>query len=81
MSKAQSLSINTIIIAALALLVLIVVIAIFIKGIGVLPGAVKDCATYNGVCQKSCVATHTELTGQKTECADKNQKCCVPVTE
>ena len=79
--NAQSISINTVVVATIALLVLVVVIVIFMNGVKPPVIASQTCATYRGICSEECDAdTMTQLTGQKTECEAKNLKCCIPVS-
>ena len=52
MRKAQSLSLNTIIIAALALLVLVIVAVIFTGRAGMFRQESGKCAAYSGTCQR-----------------------------
>jgi len=50
MKKAQSISINTIVIALIALLVLIVVIAVLSGNIKIFTGGTSSCASRGGTC-------------------------------
>ena len=50
-TKAQGLSMNTIVIAAIAMLVLVVVSIIFIQQMGWFNVRSKDCQTVGGECQ------------------------------
>ena len=59
--KSQSLSINTIIIAALALVAFVVLIIIFTKGVGKTSENLGSCITKDGQCAN-----------EKGQCIDKN---------
>lgn len=48
--KAQGISLNVIIIAALALIVLVVLVAIFTGRMGITIRGIESCADKNGVC-------------------------------
>ncbi len=92
MKKAQSISINTIVVAAIALIVLVVIIAIFSGRIKIFTWGARDCGTQGGKCDDDCgtfLATgdpdgtiYVNVPG--TSCEDdkstplKNQ-CCVPI--
>ena len=82
--KAQGISINVIIIAALALAVLVVLFAIFTGRLGIFSKALDSCTNLGGTCKASCSSgTETEYIAQRTDCGkDKNMespKCCIPV--
>ncbi len=95
MKKAQSISINTIIVAAIALLVLVVMIAIFSGRIKVFSKESRSCANQGGAgCFQTCnpddgtgpldPGVYTPIPG--TDCDDRegNLKCCkliVPFSE
>jgi hypothetical protein len=86
MRKAQSISINTIVVAAIALVILVVIIVIFSTRIGMFSVSSKSCATLGGVpdCHVDCSVLnvrgsfHSVIPG--TECEDlyTNPKkyCC-----
>jgi len=76
--KAQGISINTIIIAAIALIVLVVLVMVFTGNIGKWVGGVDSCINKGGECKASCVTeTEQEITG--TDCSKEttNNKCCI----
>ena len=88
MKRAQGISINTIIIAALALIVLVVLIAIFTGRMGIwgneLGIAQKGAACPGTMRQGSCEDTEEQFVGNLLQC-DKNQvsnpdsnKCWAP---
>lgn len=84
MKKAQSISINTIIIAALALLVLVIVAFIYMGGMGTLSKNKDDCLKNSGTCDygRSCPSgyiqhgyAHCYMNGE----LDTSNTCCVKV--
>ena len=83
--KAQSISINTIVIAAIALIVLVVMIAIFGGRIKIFSGGAQKCETQGGTCEDSCLGLgeegsfYTNVPG--TDCDAKEQKCCIPIIQ
>jgi len=78
MKKAQGISINVIIIAAVALIVLIVLVAIFTGRLGVFSSGVASCADKGGSCQMPpCTGDTTILRG--TDCDRDGMVCCLPV--
>jgi len=94
--KAQGISINTIIIAAIALIVLVVLIAIFTGRLGGFSLGVASCVDKGGTCQpyeadESPAAVCEKLNAaplRGTECAKdpdtiaggKKGICCIPTT-
>ncbi|NTV22837.1 MAG: hypothetical protein HGA85_00490 [Nanoarchaeota archaeon] len=91
MRKAQSMSINTVVVAAIALLILVVIIAIFAGRIKIFTGGTQDCGTQQGSCMDklSCpLGNNVQLSG--TNCDKQNLPednplaetyvvCCVPI--
>ncbi len=81
--KGQGISLNAIIVATLALLVLVVLAMIFTGRIGVFTKEAKSCNTLGSA---SCVtdASDCSAEGQKVmnryECPDENPVCCLDVT-
>lgn len=79
----QGLSLNTIIIAAIALLVLVVIALIFMGRINIFGGGVTECNNNGG----ECMATVSECTqeggtiksGGQWECEDA-EYCCLKVS-
>lgn len=76
--KAQSMSLNVIIIALLCIVVLIVLIIIFTGRTRVLSSTTSDCAARGGECLDRCDSSiHVEHFG--TSCASQDPakpKCC-----
>ena len=91
MKKAQGLSINTIIIALIALLVLVVVIAILTGNIKIFTGTTTSCNSRQGVCEwpSSCTPpSHVSIgntdcdniEGTDPETSEETHKvCCVEI--
>ncbi len=88
--KAQSISINTIVVAAIALIVLVVMIAIFAGRIKIFTGGARDCRTQGGgECAADCGDFSEEMGGTYinlpgTNCEDNKgsgaiDQCCVPI--
>tara|TARA_B100001964_G_C13949809_1_gene472786 strand:+ start:169 stop:417 length:249 start_codon:yes stop_codon:yes gene_type:complete len=75
--KGQGLSLNTIIIAAIALLVLVVLVMIFTGRMSVFTGGVSGCVNQGGNCEtgssSSCPTNSIEITAK----CNNNNKCCV----
>ena len=77
MKKAQGISMNVIIIAAIALIVLVILSMIFIGRMGSFSEASEDCRKLGGTCnaeQCSALDLQTHPTG---ECEGDNN-CCMP---
>jgi len=73
--KAQSLSMNTIIIAVLALIVLVVVVIIFTGKTGQFTKETSSCTTKGGMClpkDQPCAVPAPFNT-----CAEKDTTCCM----
>lgn len=80
MKKAQGLSLNTIVIAALVLIVLVVLLVVFLNQTGRFGTTLRSCAAQGGTCWSSCAADQAELPG--TDCEkrdDEKNKCCLSV--
>ncbi len=80
--KAQGLSMNVIIIAAIALLVLVVLSVIFVGRLGIFGEKAAACETVGGTCYVDCPAGTTEYPAG-AKCPDVegvSQDCCIPVT-
>jgi hypothetical protein len=77
--RAQSLSLNAIIIAALALIVLVVIAMIFTGKINKWSGSVEECTNKGGICADECgVDTAQNYVTQNGKCSDE-KVCCLPV--
>lgn len=76
MGKAQGLSLNTIVIAALVVLVLVILAAVFMGRMSVFTGQVSDC---KGECRDdTCRQGETEISG---ECDDDYEVCCIDLNK
>ena len=85
-NKSQGLSINTIIIAAIALVVLVVMIAIFTGKLGNINKNLDSCAAKGGVCatnsKDGCPSDHPiSMIIGGTECKNSNNLCCMKVSQ
>ena len=85
MKKAQGISMNVVIIAALALLVLVVLSVIFLSKTGIWSRETVNCRQQGGVCfatTDACPETHP-ITYSQWKClqadntVDPNLKCCI----
>lgn len=76
MKRAQGLSFNTIVVAAIALLILAVVVLILMGKLGGWSDNVDKCSAKNGQCYTSC--SGSMLPVANTDCDKSNQICCVP---
>ncbi len=85
MKRAQELSITTIVIAALAVLVLVVLAVVFAGRVGVFAKEVTvNCVSQGGLCRTSCDQTESQIYKTKENkglvCPDENPKCCMEQT-
>ena len=78
--KSQSLSINTIIVAALALVVLVVLIMVFTGKIRIFSSTLESCAAKQGECLSKTECTGNKVQIPNTECDKTAGKiCCVQI--
>ena len=78
MKKAQGVSLTVIIVAILALLVLVVLSAIFIGKTGTTVQGFNDCENKGGVCQiESCGEGYVLMTAYT--CPTEGDHCCLPI--
>lgn len=86
--KAQSLPMNTIVIAAIALLVLVILALIFTGRINVFSRGVAECSSQGGKCFSDSCGTETALNSPSeyppasVACAKANENkpyCCLPI--
>jgi len=82
MKKAQGISMNVIVIAALALLVLVIVALVTTGRLGIFSRGVNDCKNQGGVCRTSCLEGETEYSGVSCPDTDEGlaQVCCLPIS-
>lgn len=74
--KAQGMSMNVIIIAAIALLVLVILSVIFIGRMGGFGEETAGCATRGGTCYSgSCPAGTTPFSAK----CEEGESCCLPI--
>ena len=73
---ASELSVNIIIVAVIGLLVLVVVIAIFIKESGKNTELIGDCETRGGECVISCDGPKI-----RNICPNEDEVCCIKIGE
>ena len=85
MKKAQGISVNVIIIAAIALLVLVVLSVIYIGRMGDRGTKASDCKNKGGECVTAgtdCPATHpTKFKGFTCTGPNEGQDCCIAIEE
>ena len=77
MKKAQGLTMNVVIIAALALLVLIILSVFMASKFQFFGATVKDCDTNRGVCKATCDSDEAKL--YQTNCPE-GEICCIPTS-
>ncbi|MBS3114567.1 hypothetical protein J4448_05690 [Candidatus Woesearchaeota archaeon] len=79
--KAQSMTINVIVVAALALIVLVVLVSIFSGRVRIFSQSLQDCGAKQGVCKEKCETNEALI--KNTNCEEdksSNKKsCCVQV--
>ena len=79
--KAQGLSINVIIVAALALIVLVILGVVFMGRIGLFAGQTSDCEGNGGVCRSEsdggCLTE--ERINRGFVCQEEEDSCCMGV--
>ena len=75
---AQGLSINTIIILALALIVLVVLSALFINRTSIFSKQTEDCELNNGFCANECSEYYAKAV---FKCPKELPSCCLKVLE
>ena len=82
MKKGVELTLNTMIIAVLLLIVAVVLVFVFTKGIGDIVPWFKAASTCEGRGDK-CVDSASACTGQAIQsgCPDKAQYCCITKNE
>ena len=93
MNKKGDLSITTIVVAAISLLILVVLVAVFTGQFGGFVLGLQDCASKGGQCYDSCsvdaakAAGHVVILPGKSDCSKNpktsgtgNQICCISPT-
>ena len=82
MKKAQGISMTTIVVAAIALLVLVVLSVIFIGNMGDWITKAKDCTNKGGICVEAgepCNGIVNSDFRCKTGEGEPEQQCCMPI--
>jgi hypothetical protein len=79
MRKAQSLSMTTIIVAALAVLVLIILALILTGKMRIFGTATGSCENQGGDCEAGCEPNERPLMG--TNCPEAKPMCCIDIWE
>ncbi|MEM3374684.1 MAG: hypothetical protein QXE31_05710 [Candidatus Woesearchaeota archaeon] len=79
MKKAQSLSINTIIIAILAMLVLVILIFILGRNVKNLNDTTEGCRLKGGDCKEVMACDPLSEIEIKAKDCNENEKCCMPM--
>jgi len=75
--KAQGLSLNTVIIAAIALLVLVIISVVFMGRLGWFSQESKACKNNGGKCESKCEGNDGLEESTIYQCSG-NDKCCIP---
>ncbi len=77
MKKAQGLSLNTIIIAALVIMVLVILALVFTGQMGDFSKDTDSCTAKGGQCREDCLEETEESSLFGGSCPD-DQECCMP---
>jgi len=77
--KAQGLSMNTIIIAAIAIIVLLILIYLLVDTSGGVDKAIS-CTKKGGVCMERCEGIYGDSSLGSEPCGDADKTCCLPGT-
>ena len=82
--KAQGMSINVIIVAAIALLVLVILSVIFIGKIGIFSETVGDCESKGGSCVLASESCPSEFPQKYSpwscpQSGEDDQQCCIKI--
>ncbi len=83
--RGQGISINVIIIAAIALLVLVILSVIFIGRVDLFSKRSADCGSYSGasICAPACgegTAADYSTPYPTLKCADEGERCCIKIS-
>ena len=79
MKKAQGISLNVIIIAAIALLVLVILSVIFMGRMGTFGTQTNDCENKGGSCLETCEGDYPTPYTAWT-CPEEGQTCCIAIS-
>lgn len=79
--RAQGMPVNVIIIAAIALVVLFVLVALFTGKIRGLSQDLENCSTKQGRCARECEPNEAVASGKCSDAEEKEgkKKCCITV--
>lgn len=77
MKKAQGLSLNTIIIAALVIMVLVILALVFTGQMGSFGTSTKSCISKGGNCKQTCEDNEMQALFVAT-CSEEGEICCIP---
>jgi len=77
--KAQGLSMNTIIIAAIAIIVLLILIYLLVGTTGDVDSAIS-CTKKGGVCMERCEGIYGDSSLGSEPCGNIGKTCCLPGT-
>ena len=75
--RGQGLSLNTIIIAAIALIVLVVLVMIFTGRMGAFTGGINKCVNQGGECVSNAATECTDVGGTIITASNCPDNCCV----
>ena len=80
MKRAQGISIRVIIVAVLAIVVMLVLIAIFSNKINLFSANALDCDSKGGTCFSTCDPNEITILGSSCnfDGEEGNDKCCIP---
>jgi len=76
--KAQGLSLNTIIIAALVIMVLIILGLVFMGRMGSFGQKQESCQAKGGTCRTECAEGEMEMAGILGGICPEDYSCCMP---
>jgi competence protein ComGC len=77
MKKAQGLSLNTIIIAALVIMVLVILILVFTDRMGNFSSQAESCQAKGGACREKCNDDEMKAVGTLAGDCPEGQICCI----
>jgi hypothetical protein len=80
--KGMELSVNIIVIAAIAMVVLIIIVAMLVGKMNLFASSSDTCENNGGNCvlrSPGCGTYQTEQTGRNYQCTDSGDICCVGV--
>jgi len=78
MKKAQGLSLNTIIIAALVIMVLVILALVFTGQMGSFGSSSTNCQSKGGICTSEKDCPEGKMPAMFTAKCDEGEQCCIP---